>query len=187
MSDIAVENPADDVVVDDVDDVTTLAEDPAPDFENALDNLSALGDELRCPECGKDDFNTLRGRNIHLSRMHGIKVSSPGSGGGTRKVRTTNVNLEPEIQAMFGVIAMAVSFYNQKDGMVILQNSAQMATAWAELARTNPHVAKVLKTMTQGSAWGGVAMATLPVVIGIMANHEMMPEELAVMTQPQAA
>jgi hypothetical protein len=186
VTDTATEILPDDDVIADVD-LTALPEDPEPDFGNALEDLSALGDELRCPECGKSDFNTLRGRNIHLSRMHGIKVSSPGSGGGKTTRRSSSVNLEPELAAMFGTIALAVTFYNQADGMVILQNSEAMAKAWAELARTNKHVEKVLRTMTQGSALGGVAIATLPVVIGIMANHNMMNPDIAAMVQPPQA
>lgn len=65
------------------------------------------------------------------------------------------------------------------DGLVIIENSANMAEAINRLADEDPRIKAALERMLSAGAWSGVLAATLPVVLAIAGNHGMVPPQLA--------
>lgn len=71
------------------------------------------------------------------------------------------------------------------DGRAVLDHADNIATALAELAETNPRVAKFIDGGVSGSAWIGVAIAVGGLARDIAANHLPEPEpELAETVEP---
>lgn len=68
-----------------------------------------------------------------------------------------------------------VYFLNPMDAMIISMNSRQVAEAWAKVAEQDERVRRILETMISGGTWGGVVIAMLPMLLGILANHGLMP------------
>lgn len=86
-------------------------------------------------------------------------------------------------------VATLVGAVDEFDGQIIQLYAPAMAHAWAELARTNATVRKFLVGITYGGAWRGVAAATMPAVLAIMAHHGMLdifrPQEHPTVTVSQ--
>lgn len=81
-----------------------------------------------------------------------------------------------QVEAIIPGVAQAVGMFDEFDGMIIRTYAPGMAKAWAELARVNPTVRKVLTGLTYGGAYRGVVAATLPAALAIMAHHGMLPQ-----------
>lgn len=56
-------------------------------------------------------------------------------------------------------------------GPAIANSAHDAAVAWDELAQKNPAVRRSLRKLTQGSAWGTVLAAHLPIAIAIAGAH----------------
>lgn len=80
-----------------------------------------------------------------------------------------------QVQAVIPGIAQAVGMLDEYDGQIIEIYSPGMAKAWAELARVNPGVRRVLIGLTYGGAYRGVLAASLPPLIAIAAHHGWLP------------
>lgn len=147
-------------------------EDAPPSPETATDGTT-------CPECDRE-FDTVGGMRRHRTRIHKIKSTDDAKprsvASGVRKT-----NIERELVQWFTFIGMTVSMFNQFDGMIIVQRAEPLGHAWANLCRQNKAVEKVIQSLLQTSAVGEVLMATSSVIIPIMANHEMLPSNLAQM------
>lgn len=76
-----------------------------------------------------------------------------------------------QVEAVIPGIAQVIGMADEFDGMVIRTYAPGMARAWAELARENETVRKVLIGVTYGGAYRGVIAATLPAVLAIAAHH----------------
>jgi hypothetical protein len=62
--------------------------------------------------------------------------------------------------------------------MVVVNGVPALAAALAKLAEENPSVRENLERMLTAGAWSGVIAAVLPIVLGICANHGMIPAQL---------
>lgn len=80
-----------------------------------------------------------------------------------------------QIEAQIPGIAQIVGMYDEFDGHIIETYSPGMAKAWAELARVNPGVRRILMGLTYGGAYRGVMAASLPPIIAILAHHGAIP------------
>lgn len=102
--------------------------------------------------------------------------------------------VEP-LEQMYTIAGIGIDMFDRKDhvadscGQIVASSAHDIAVAWDELAQKNPQVRKTLRKLTQGSAWGGVFAAHLPIAIAIMANHmpqEGIPGPFKAMTQQHA-
>lgn len=80
-----------------------------------------------------------------------------------------------QVEAVIPGIAQVVAMYDEFDGQIIQTYAPGMAKAWAELARVNPTVRKILIGLTYGGAYRGVMAASLPPLIAILAHHGALP------------
>jgi hypothetical protein len=133
------------------------------------------GDGLFCTYCGKDDFTTERGLKIHLTRMHGAGGDSqPRSG--KKGSKKSSVSMQEEIQATYYMIGAVVGFFQQKDAAVIFEHAEQCAIAWDAACQKNEKIRKAWSSVTTVSVWAQLMTAHAPIVMGIMANHQIAPD-----------
>lgn len=78
-------------------------------------------------------------------------------------------------EAIIPGVAQFVGMADEFDGQMIRIYAPGMARAWAQLARENETVRKVLYGLTYGGAWRGVAAATLPLCMALAAHHGLLP------------
>jgi hypothetical protein len=78
----------------------------------------------------------------------------------------------------FTGIAGLASIVDPRDAMLIAGHGPTMAKAWADLADESPRVKRALEWLLTGGAWGGVFIATSPVVLGILANHNLLTRDM---------
>ncbi len=69
----------------------------------------------------------------------------------------------------------------QADGQLIVEHSGNIAAALDKVAKDNPAVARALEQMLTAGVWGGLAVALMPVALGIAANHGAIPPGVAAM------
>lgn len=108
-------------------------------------------------------------RRIEAAEAKGDEDAKPK--GRTRKPASLEKRLKDSLEAT----AFLVGMLNAADGAIIGANAESMAHAWDTLAQESPAVYRALVAMMTGSSWAGVVMATAPVALGIMANHEVGP------------
>lgn len=60
-------------------------------------------------------------------------------------------------------------------GSILLDNAAQLATAWDNLAKRNARVKEVLEKLVSGGAYGEVLIATVGVALPIAQHHGIYP------------
>lgn len=73
---------------------------------------------------------------------------------------------------------------------IIALRSPALARSLADLARENRAVARILNRIMEGSAWGGVAIASLSIIIPICQHHNLIPGSdpfAAIMPAPSAS
>lgn len=80
-------------------------------------------------------------------------------------------DLEAKLEEFLAFSGVAVFPLNQIDGIVLTVRGPSLAHAWAELAKVNPAVKRVLERMVEGGVMGGVIIATLSVAVPIAQNH----------------
>lgn len=89
--------------------------------------------------------------------------------------------LEPKLNELFGGIALGAELVGDPfAAQVISKRSSDLAHAWAKLADANPAVKRILQGLTEGSAWGEVAMVSLSVAVPILWARGLVPDEIGV-------
>lgn len=58
----------------------------------------------------------------------------------------------------------------------VTTTAPRLAEAWYKLAQKNPAVKRTLESLTTGSAWGGVMVATGATVLPLLAHHQLLPD-----------
>lgn len=65
------------------------------------------------------------------------------------------------------------------DGVALLRHSSSIAAALDTLAKDKPEVAAVLDKLATTSAYGGMVIAVLPLLLQVLANHMVVPVGIA--------
>lgn len=90
--------------------------------------------------------------------------------GGPRAPRAGQ--LETKLGEFFGAFSLIFAATGDDYcAWIIAERSPQLASAWAELAKQNPAVKRVLEGLVEGSAWGGVILSTLSIALPIAKHH----------------
>lgn len=129
------------------------------------------------PDAAKDTTpRTPSGRKSRAKPGATKGGARPGAGrpAGGRNGAPTG-QLDKRLAELFGMIGLATFAVNQADGAAIIEHSEPIAKALQQLAKENPAVARFLNGLLQSSAWGGVIMATAPLVLKLCANHGLLP------------
>lgn len=94
---------------------------------------------------------------------------------------TRGGSLEKRIGASLTTIGVGITLMSPKDGETVIAGVPAVAKSLSNLADQNPAVKANLERALTAGAWSGVLAAVLPIGIGIMANHGMVPENVAKM------
>lgn len=65
------------------------------------------------------------------------------------------------------------------DGLLVVQQSADLAAALDQVAKGDPRVAKALERMLTVGTYGALIGAVTPLAVGIAANHGLIPGQVA--------
>ena len=96
--------------------------------------------------------------------------------------------IEEGLTDLFSGFALAAQFQGNDVAYVILTSRGpKVAAAWAELARQNASVRRVLERLMTGGAWGGVIVSTLSMALPLAESYgahvphpfALSPEEVA--------
>jgi hypothetical protein len=107
------------------------------------------------------------------------KTATPTAKKATAKVPASKPGefVEP-MEQLYTMISLGVDMVDKKDhgnseecSKIILDEAHNIAVKWDELAQKNDQVRKTLRTLTQGSAWGSLLMAHVPIALAVFATH----------------
>lgn len=103
--------------------------------------------------------------------------SAPKKKTTTRK-RTSRAkrDLTEPLTELYTTLGMGLFLLSPPDGQLLLEHGANCASALNDLAKQNPNVYAALDKLCTGGAMGAVVMAHAPIVIGIMGNHNLVPD-----------
>lgn len=82
-------------------------------------------------------------------------------------------------------MGMMIVPFDQACGQAVIQNAEQCAKALEALARENEAVRRAILALTQTSAWGGVVIAHLPILLMVTVHHGPKPVAEAVAPMAQ--
>lgn len=107
-------------------------------------------------------------------------TSSPASGKGTGSARPTSGgsarDLKGRLEEFFaGMALIPMAAGDVYSAHIISSRSTHLAEAWADLAKQNPAVKRVLEGLLQGGAWGGVLLASGSIVVPILGHYGVLP------------
>jgi hypothetical protein len=92
---------------------------------------------------------------------------------GTAKARAP---LEDRLAEFLGAASLPFAVAgDQYSAQIIATRTPQLAHALAELARENRAIDRMLQRLLEGSAWGGVAIATVAIILPIAQSYNLAP------------
>lgn len=99
------------------------------------------------------------------------------------KAQAEKDRIEKAASTLFGLVAVGVSTIGDEVcASALSQGAPALAKALADLSEFQPMIAKIFTPVSgseQASAWLGVGLATLPIVIPVLAHHNMLPKSVA--------
>lgn len=114
------------------------------------------------------------------------KSTSTGRSRGRPRGGSIGKQAEQDVTALVTVIGVGLHTIagttgNAKlafDGQIIVGGAPALGEAWGKLAADNPSVAKAIASLSTGSQFTGVVIATGMVLLPIMANHGLVPADM---------
>ena len=121
-------------------------------------------------------------------------AGKPGGLGTNRPPKTARKLTEEDrekLENYYISIAIPVSMFSKDVGNVIAANAKDCADAWFKLADENASVRRAILAMMEGSAWAGILVAHLPILLvalpqSITANNPILGP-IQAMTNADAA
>jgi hypothetical protein len=92
-----------------------------------------------------------------------------------KRPRGRPIALESELEEFFTQLGAGVMILNQFDGLVIIQQANENASALARLANKNAKVKKALEALTNVSSMGAVVGVIGGTAVPILMNHGVLP------------
>lgn len=99
------------------------------------------------------------------------RVQTPKKPAAAKKDYTSD--LKGLVQTLWG----ATAAFAPADAGAIQLHGPGLVKAWNDLAQENTNVARAIDWLTTGSAYGAVVMTTAPLIMQILANHQVLPVE----------
>jgi len=132
---------------------------------------------LRCNEPGCTNELTYSGRGRKPTKCDEHKGSRSTSTG-TRSPRgwSGSAEVETVLVQYVNAIGTGVTFINPDDGRVIATGGPAIAHELVELAKSDMKLRKTLTSLTRPGKYGPLTLATMAVVLPIMANHGLLPQ-----------
>jgi hypothetical protein len=88
----------------------------------------------------------------------------------------TVIAIEEGLTDLFSGLALAAQVQGNDVAYVVLTSRGpKVAKAWAELARQNASVRRVLERMMTGGAWGGVILSSISLAMPLAQSYGVLP------------
>ncbi|MHB1357049.1 MAG: hypothetical protein ACYCZF_13860 [Anaerolineae bacterium] len=84
--------------------------------------------------------------------------------------------VEAALNSYVSGAGMIITMVNPVDGEIIAENSAGVIKELIELGRVDRKLRKVLERLATPGKYGPLMVACSPIVIGIAANHNLLPQ-----------
>jgi len=105
------------------------------------------------------------------SRTEGTSAAAPDT---VRK--PSSASLEARLNEFLAAAALPFALTGDDYcATIIAQRTPRLSASLVALAKENPAVRRVLNRILEGSAWGGVAIAVVSIVIPVAQHHGMVP------------
>lgn len=93
--------------------------------------------------------------------------------------KKAGTDYRPGLNGIFQMVAVPLAFKAPADAAAVGMHGPNISEALNELAKERPEVAAVLEKLLAVGPYGLVLSATLPLVIQILHNHDVIPEQMA--------
>jgi len=146
----------------------------APDDVPTDDDIAPL----RCEVDGCTNTLTYSGRGRKPKYCDEHKsATSAGTSSGKRSTKWPDAEqVEKQILRYLNGLGMAVTWVNPVDGTIIAKGNPAVAHELVELGKIDKTWRKWLDRIAKPGKYGPLAMALAPTVIGIAANHNLLPQ-----------
>lgn len=128
-------------------------------------------------------------RDGRLAKKRGPKSTPPRAAASPRRssprtARSTSSrpkapDFRPGITGMFQLIAAPLAFTQPLDSWAVTTHAPGIAEALNDLAQERPEVAMVLQRVLSVGPYGALLAATVPLVVQLLHNHDLIPEQAA--------
>ena len=75
--------------------------------------------------------------------------------------------------------AVAITPIDRLAGALMIANAPDIADQWVSLAEKDARVKRALESLVQAGGWGGVIMAHGMIMLPVLANRGMLPDQIA--------
>ena len=94
------------------------------------------------------------------------------------RLNRADAKLAMQLARLYAVLGMGVSLLNQADGILIMGTSEERARELVLLANHHPNLKKALRSMTESNDYIIFGMGHGGLLIAILQNHGVMPQNL---------
>jgi hypothetical protein len=133
---------------------------------------------IRCAfdGCSNEVVKPARGRTPKFCPEH---KANPVKGAATKKASWPKAEaVELALARYLDGFSFVVSMVNPADGQVIASGSGPVAKELVELGRVDKQWRGYLEKITSPGKYGPLVLSLMPITIGIMANHGLLPQFL---------
>lgn len=97
-----------------------------------------------------------------------------------RRAAPNTVKLKEQLAELYVTLGLVVvTPIDRLGGALLAANADDLAEQWIALAETNPAVKRTLQKLVEVGGWGGVIMAHGMIVLPVLANRGMFPDQVA--------
>ena len=131
---------------------------------------------LRCTECGETLEYSGRGRKPTKCDKHKGSASRSGSSAPRQTAWPKASTVESALRMYLGMLGAGVAFIDPFDGRCIAKGKDDVAKELVNVARSHKDFRKVLEAISTPGEYAPLMAALMPVLVPIMAHHNMLPQ-----------
>lgn len=160
--------------------MTQLDEAPPVDLADARDKAAAIA----------ADEPPTKPKRTRTRKPRATKPRAPKADTPPRSTSPRPPALRKRLEDSITTLGALLLLVNPTDGQLVIAGAAKQAAALDAIAKDNPAVRRALERMLTASVYGQLAAAFAPTLLGIAANHRMLPAPInglvAMATAPAA-
>lgn len=97
--------------------------------------------------------------------------SQEASKGKTKPPNSKSGKISSSLERMYGTIGMMLYPFDQQCGTAVMENAKNCADSLEQLAKENKSVERILLKAIEGTAYGAVATAHMPLIMAVAGHH----------------
>lgn len=145
--------------------MTQLDEAPPVDLADARDKAAAIA----------ADEAPTKPKRTRTRKARAAKPRAPKADTAPRSTSPRPPALRKRLEDSITTLGALLLLVNPTDGQLIIAGAAKQAAALDAIAKDNPAVKRALERMLTASVYGQLAAAFAPTLLGIAANHRLLP------------